>query len=68
MQPEFRALGDLHMDDDASRYIATLATELRKIALRAGLATSVFLLDMLIMENQRRIVEAEERASRIDVG
>lgn len=49
------------MDDDASLYIATLATELRKNALRAGLATSVFLLDMLILENKGRIAEGEER-------
>lgn len=49
------------MDNEASRYIASLAVELREIALRAGLTTSVYLLDMLILENKGRIAEGEER-------
>ncbi|MBN8918307.1 MAG: hypothetical protein J0I31_22195 [Rhizobiales bacterium] len=47
------------MEKEASEYIAALATELREIELRAGLTTSVFLLDMLILENKVRIAEAE---------
>ena len=49
------------MDNEASRYIASLAVELREIALRAGLTTSVYLLDMLILENKGRIAGGEER-------
>lgn len=50
------------MEKEASEYIAAMASEHREIALRAGLTTSVFLLDMLILENKGRIAEAEERA------
>lgn len=49
------------MDRDAARHIAELATRLRKIAQRAGLTTSVFLLDMLILENRGRMVGPVER-------
>ncbi len=49
------------MDNEASSYIASLAIELRKIAQQARLTTSVYLLDMLIRENNGRIAEGEER-------
>lgn len=57
------------MDIEASSYIASLAIELRKIALRAGLTTSVFLLDMLILENKGRIAEGHEpRRHKLHLG
>lgn len=40
------------MENDASSYIADMAIEQRKIAIRAELTTSVFRLDMLIFESR----------------